>query len=485
MLGSYFASSTGALPAAGEAAPPSPTASGDEAVVHASEDTAPADGLDASPGHQEEEQQQQEPARATRPTGRRVAFQSPAVPEDGDAATPEPQRPGIGQGSADGAATPYDDVLSMLRHGPLAAQSPRSFPRPRSSSLLTAAAGRTPGLALAPSASPSPAAADPSSRRLGLAGSRLGPAGGAGGGATPLSGIRPSFSARSASRFSRTPVHMQPLAAGGPGGSGGTSRFGLAAAAAAAAPGEGDAARGLSPAPLAWTPMRSHLAAGGRGGPVSGAKRKAEPASPSQGGRRLLACLRSAHATSCQGLHRVHPGCPCAPACTAAGLHRALGPCTHTTLPSGAPGPELGCVLLRLLAGEDQSGNISLLDAQRRIRQRAEPAANGAGAAAGGDRRSWRAGRTPFHAKGTGLSRFGAALGQQQQPAPLTLGATVQTERDRSASASPGLAGRKGRAGQGCCVGGLSGQAALRQHPASCMHSTAWQLSHQSLKGVN
>lgn len=113
-------------------------------------------------------------------------------------------------------------------------------------------------------------------------------------------------------------------------------------------------------------------------------------------------------------------------ACTSAlGLRCAESPCP--ALPS---------------AEEDQSGNISLLDAQRRIRQRAEPAANGTGAAAGGDRRSWRAGRTPFHAKGTGLSRFGAALGQQQQqPAPLSLAALGQSERERSTSASPGLAG--------------------------------------------
>lgn len=296
VLGSYFAGATGASPVAAAAAPPSPTASaGDEAVVDASEDTGPADGLAEASGQadeEEEQQQQQDPAPAARPAGRRVAFQSPAAePEDGDAATPEPQRPGLGQG-ADGASTPYDDVLAMLRQGPLAAQSPRSFPRPRASSLLTTGAGRTPGPALAPSASPSPAAADPGSRRLGFAGSRLGPAAGAAGGSTPASGLRPSLAARSASRFSRTPVHMQPLAAGGVGGSGGatgTSRFGLAAAAAAATSGEGGLPGGLSPAPLAWTPMRSNLAAGGRGGPVSGAKRKAESASPAAGEHRPLA----------------------------------------------------------------------------------------------------------------------------------------------------------------------------------------------------
>lgn len=293
VLGSYFAGGAGASPAAAAAAPPSPTTSaGDEAVVNASEDTAPADGLDEQIGAREEQQQQQqEPAHAARPAARRVAFQSPAAePEDGDAATPEQHRPAVDQGS-DGAATPYDDVLAMLRQGPLAAQSPRSFPRPRAGSLLIAGAGRTPGPALAPSASPSPAAADPGSRRLGAPGLRLSLTTATAGGGTPASGLRLPSAARSTSRFSRTPVHMQPLAAGGPGGAAGTSRFGLAAAAAAS--GDGGAAGGLSPAPLAWTPMRSNLAAGGRGGPVSGAKRKADSASPAAGEQRLLARARS------------------------------------------------------------------------------------------------------------------------------------------------------------------------------------------------
>jgi hypothetical protein len=244
---------------------------------------------------------------------RRVAFQSPAGHEAA-AATPEPARNGPGadgDNASDGGGTPYDSVLAMLRQGPLAGQSPRSFPRPRSSSLLTAGAGRTPGPGLAygggASVSPSPlppsaGSGRPSTQRGGYAyvGSRLGPnVGGGGGSGTPSTGMRTTYTARSQSHFSRTPVHMQPLAAGGLGGSGGggsggaggTSRFGLAAAAAGAASGEGGSgANGagagtslLSPAPLAWTPMRGNLATGPRGGAVSGGKRKAGSASPDGG----------------------------------------------------------------------------------------------------------------------------------------------------------------------------------------------------------
>lgn len=226
-----------------------------------------------------------------------MAFQSPVGEEADGAATPPPQRaaPGEDSGSEPGG-TPYDNVLALLRQGPLAANSPRSFPRPRSSSLLTAGAGRTPGPGLAFGASPVPAPPSGGSdlgggagRRGGYAGSRLGPGAGASG--TPSTGIRTGLAARSGSRFTRTPVHMQPLAAGVPGGSGGaagaggTSRFGLAAAAAAAAGEAGGSGAGtglLSPAPLAWTPMRSNLGAQA----LSGGKRKAESASPDAGARR-------------------------------------------------------------------------------------------------------------------------------------------------------------------------------------------------------
>ncbi len=237
--------------------------------------------------------------KAAKPAGRRVAFQSPAREDGEGAATPQTQRgaPGDGEdGGSEPGGTPYDNVLALLRQGPLAANSPRSFPRPRSSSLLTAGAGCTPGPGLAFGAPPVPAPPSGGSdlgggagRRGGYVGSRLGPGAGASG--TPSTGIRTGLAARSASRFSRTPVHMQPLAAGVPGGSGGaagaggTSRFGLAAAAAAAA-GEAGSSGGagtglLSPAPLAWTPMRSNLGAGGQA--LSGGKRKAESASPDAG----------------------------------------------------------------------------------------------------------------------------------------------------------------------------------------------------------
>lgn len=253
-----------------------------------------------APKQQRQLQQQQQPKPA-KPAGRRVAFQSPAGDEGeaGNAATPQaPPRAGS-EAPSEGGGTPYDDVLAMLRQGPLAAASPRSFPRPRSSSLLTAGAGRTPGpgLAFGGGASITPSPAPPSAgSELRTARSRLGPGGLS---ATPSTGMRSTYTARSNSRFSRTPVHMQPLAAGVQGGSGGagggagaaTSRFGLAAAAAAAGAGvaaSGSGAAGLlSPAPLAWTPMRSNQATALRGapagGPASGAKRKAESASPDAG----------------------------------------------------------------------------------------------------------------------------------------------------------------------------------------------------------
>lgn len=245
--------------------------------------------------------QQRQPvagSKAGKPAGRRVAFQSPAGEEGEGAATPPPQRGAPGPSEDPGGeagGTPYDNVLALLRQGPLAANSPRSFPRPRSSSLLTAGAGRTPGPGLAFGASPVPAPSSGDSdlgggagRRGSYLGSRLNPGAGASG--TPSTGIRTGLAARSASRFSRTPVHMQPLAAGVPGrgsgtGAGGTSRFGLAAAAAAVA-GEAGGATGattglLSPAPLAWTPMRSNLGAGAHA--LGGGKRKAESASPDAG----------------------------------------------------------------------------------------------------------------------------------------------------------------------------------------------------------
>lgn len=72
------------------------------------------------------------------------------------------------------------------------------------------------------------------------------------------------------------------------------------------------------------------------------------------------------------------------------------------------------------LPAAGDGGNISLLDAQRRIRHKSEPA--GAGGEAGtvpgsADRRAWRAGRTPF-VKGAGLSRFGAAQQQERSVSP-------------------------------------------------------------------
>lgn len=310
--------------------------------------------------------------RAAKPQGRRVAFQPPAAEQDGEeaAATPQPHRGAADGEGSEGGGTPYDGVLAMLRQGPMAAAggTPRSFPRPRSSSLLTAGAGRTPGPGLGfggASASPSPlppsgASEFGGSRRGGFVGSRLGPQGGS---ATPSTGLRTTYTARSGSRFSRTPVHMQPLAAGVPGGSGGaaapTSRFGLAAAAAA---GAGDAASAgapgaslLSPAPLAWTPMRGSFTGGAAA--VSGGKRKAESASPDGG----------------------------------------------------------------------EGASISLLDAQRRIRQKPEPAGEG-------ERRQWRAGRTPFVKGPGGLSRLGSGLQQ------------LQHERSASPAALPAAAAGGGAA---------------------------------------
>ncbi|EFN52215.1 hypothetical protein CHLNCDRAFT_139064 [Chlorella variabilis] len=323
---------------------------------------------------------------------RRVAFQSPMGTGDEaeEAAAGTPQVPPRGV-DGDGSGTPYDSVLAMLRQGPLATNSPRSFPRPRSSSLLTAGAGRTPGPALAFGGSTSPSPLPPSGgprAGAGFGGSRLGLHAAGGGSSTPSTGLRTAYTARSNSRFSRTPVHMQPLAAGRPAGSGGggTSRFGLAAAAVAAAAGDEAAGAGsgpgtalLSPAPLAWTPMRSNLATGGRGGaPASGTKRKADSASPDAD------------------------------------------------------------------AGGGDAGTISLLDAQRRIRQRSEPVGGGAGAR--GDRRAWNAGRTPFHPKAAGLSRFGAAQQQKQQPPAAAWGGLggcweppPQQENGASPAAPPGL----------------------------------------------
>lgn len=236
------------------------------------------------------------PAASPKRAPRRVAFAElpPPEPEADAAATPQ-RAPNAGDDDAsDGGGTPYDGVLAMLRQGPLAANSPRSFPRPRAASLLTAGAGRTPGPGGAPmAASPSPLpsggsgqpSAEPSARRgTGYARSRLGLGAASG---TPSTGLRSSYTARSASRFSlsHTPMHMQPLAVGGPAGSGGApgaSRFGLAAAAAAAGGADGEPSGPAplpSPAPLAWTPMRGNMAAGSQP-PMSGANRKAESASP-------------------------------------------------------------------------------------------------------------------------------------------------------------------------------------------------------------
>lgn len=395
-------------------------------------------------------EQQQRPRPATKqgkPAGRRVAFQSPAAEEEGDraaaadAGTPQPQRGGADAGDAgsDGG-TPYDGILAMLRQGPLAAASPRSFPRPRASN-LTAGAGRTPGPGLVfggvAAASPSPMPPSGGSelgggaRRVSYVGSRLGPAGGT---ATPSTGMRTTYAARSGSRFSRTPVHMQPLAAGVPGGSGGagsggaggTSRFGLAAAAAAAAGGGESAGAGaglLSPAPLAWTPMRSNLATGGRGGvaggAVSGAKRKADSASPDAGAWVAVALLcreESRHWARAGARVGAHWPAPC----------KHLGSRAHTLGPAGADG--------------DAAGNISLLDAQRRIRQKAEPL--GGGGEATGDRRAWRAGRTPFHKGASGPSRFGAAL-QQPQERSASPGLTLAAAPAAAPAAAVGGTGSK------------------------------------------
>lgn len=354
----------------------------------------------AAPAAAAQPQQQPQQQQTKKAAGRRVAFQAPAADgEDGGAATPQAPRSAGGDSGSEGGGTPYDGVLAMLRQGPLAASSPRSFPRPRSSSLLTSA-GRTPGPGLAFGASPSPMPPSGGSEfggglRGGYLGSRLGPQGAS---ATPSTGIRTAYTARSNSRFSRTPVHMQPLAAGVPGGSGGaanpTSRFGLAAAAAAAGAGVASREAGngtaagpalLSPAPLAWTPMRSNQATGMKAAPVgSGGKRKAASTSPDAG-----VLVWAAELVAGQGVSEL-------------GLPMQAWPCVawhwllHSTVARCAHPP----------AGE--AGNISLLDAQRRIRQKSEPAGAEAGAASA-ERRAWRAGRTPF-VKGGGLSRFGAAL---------------------------------------------------------------------------
>jgi hypothetical protein len=67
-----------------------------------------------------------------------------------------------------------------------------------------------------------------------------------------------------------------------------------------------------------------------------------------------------------------------------------------------------GCHVMLLLCGCAGDGNISLLDAQRRIRQRSEPA----GALPGP---SSNAGRTPFHSKAAGPSRFVVSQQRRQQ----------------------------------------------------------------------
>ena len=75
-----------------------------------------------------------------------------------------------------------------------------------------------------------------------------------------------------------------------------------------------------------------------------------------------------------------------------------------------------------------QPGSVSILDAQRRLRQRAESAAP-----ASADRRSWRAGRTPYQSRSNGLGGAGGG----GLLARSNFGAAAGTTPARPASASP------------------------------------------------
>lgn len=235
-----------------------------------------------------------------------------------EASTPRPQRGGaageeeapVGEGGEqqqaqpfeDIAGTPYDNVLAMLRQGPLSVNSPRFTFRPRSAQPGSGSRSPVPAPPqFAPSPSPplfsagrTPGAELAQQRRLGA--SRFAPQGGAaatpgGAAARPGGAFGPRAVGASRVQFARTP-----LAAGVARPS--TTGTGAAAAPAAAGPrfsalpppaadaSAADAAA-ASPAPLAWTPMRSNVvglrAAGGAAGAV-GSKRKADSESPEQEG---------------------------------------------------------------------------------------------------------------------------------------------------------------------------------------------------------
>jgi hypothetical protein len=97
---------------------------------------------------------------------------------------------------------------------------------------------------------------------------------------------------------------------------------------------------------------------------------------------------------------------------------------------------------------------ISLLDAQRRTRQRADPSQQQQQGPGSAERRSWRAGRTPFHAgaasrfgRTQGLLQAGAVTEQQQAAAsPLILPSGLSSGLSASALAAgpgPAVAGER------------------------------------------
>ena len=323
------------------ARPPAETLSSDESPrADAEEREAASEEAEERQEQQQERPQQQRPSpgkAAPRPRGVTFAFDRPqqqrrqegegqqeqAGGEGEDAAEPMEESGGEGtpappggeaEGPLDVAGTPYDNVLAMLRQGPLSMNSPRFTFRPRSASqpalgsaLRSAGAGGAAASSPAPSSqfapSPSPPlfsagrtpgppgrtpGVDLQQRRLGT--SRFAPGGGgpaaagaAGAAATP-GGLRPGggFGGRTGSRvqFARTPLAAGAAKAGAAGPS-------AAAAAPASAPRfsalppaqDGAGAAGLSPAPLAWTPMRSNAVALKAGG-----KRKADSESPGEEG---------------------------------------------------------------------------------------------------------------------------------------------------------------------------------------------------------
>ena len=351
--------------------------------------------------------------------------------DDTPMATPLARLEGEDDGGA-GGSTPYDAVLSLLRQGP--AGTPRSFPAPRSASHpppTSRTLGARFGLGATPSPLPPAAAlgATPMDSARLLGGSRLGPWPGAT--ASPTTAGRSTYTARSTSRFSRTPVHVPSLAARAQPGSGGAgpSRFAVAAAGIAGNAADGGCAEPLalpaagtpslavggatlSPAPLAWMPMRSNLPSALR----AGDKRKADSASPAEQAAGECGSDNSIPSSMVARAVCLPPACCSSDVCCAPPLHRAAAP---------APTGNVGA-------------NISILDAQRRVRQKPELEAGG-----GDARRSWRAGRTPYHPAAS--SRFGVPPAAAPPPGSTERTASPENARDGAAEpgATPGSGGSK------------------------------------------